>query len=290
MKILITGATGFIGGGLINSLSGKHDLYCLSRSKNTSKENNINWIIQDLSKKINYSNLPDELDVIIHMAQSRHYREFPKMALDMFNVNTCSTLQLLDYGREIGLKSFIFASSGGIYRRKNGPFLEGDSLEPPTFYLRSKYISECLIDSYSDFFSTVILRYFFVYGEGQKNMLVPNLINSVKERKPIIIYNKEGIRINPVYIDDAVRATVNAISLKGNEVINVAGSDVVSILELSEMIGEVLGKEPVYEYKKDSNAMDFVANIEKMKSKLAAAPKISINEGIKRTITHESNP
>ena len=293
MKILITGATGFIGSILVRYLLKEYskdlNLYCLTRSENISKEDSINWITQDLSKKIDYSNLPDELDVIIHMAQSRHYREFPKMASDIFNVNTGSTLQLLDYGREIGLKSFIFASSGGVYRRKNGPFLEGDSLEPPTFYLKSKYMSECLIDSYSDFFSTVILRYFFVYGEGQRNMLVPNLISSVRESKPIIIYNKVGIRISPIHIDDAIRATVNAMSIRGNEVINVAGADVTSILELSELIGEFLGKEPVYEYREDPNVMDFVANIEKMKSKLGVIPITSINEGVKRTISEIIN-
>lgn len=285
MRVLVTGATGFIGSKLVEHISKDNIVYCISRSKdNIFQRDNVNWVIQDLSKEHNYSILPKELDAIVHLAQSKHYRNFPEKALDIFLVNDYSTVQLLDYGRRIGLKSFVFASSGGVYARKDGSFSEDNPVNPTTFYLNSKLISEHLVNSYSNFFSTTILRYFFVYGEGQRNMLVPNLINSVKEGKPITIYNEEGIKITPTYIDDAVRATASAISIQENETINVAGSDVVSILKLSEIIGEVLGKKPVYEYKTDPNAMDFVANIDKMKSVLGVMPEVSIKEGIKRTI------
>lgn len=287
MRVLITGGTGFIGSKLVEHISKDNLVYCIARSESKiSQSDNVNWIIQDLSKELDYSILPKELDAIIHLAQSKHYKNFPEKALDIFLVNDYSTVQLLDYGRKIGIKSFVFASSGGVYARKDGSFLEDDPLNPTTFYLNSKLISEHLVNSYSNFFSTAILRYFFVYGEGQKNMLTPNLINSVKEGRPIIIYNEEGIKLTPTYIDDAVRATASAISIQENEIINVAGSDVVSILKLSEIIGEVLGKKPVYEYKNDPNAMDFVANIDKMKSVLGVVPEVSIKEGIKRTINN----
>jgi nucleoside-diphosphate-sugar epimerase len=287
MKLLVTGATGFIGRKLVEHISKDNIVYGIARSESKIfQKDNINWIIQDLSKELNYSILPKELDAIIHLAQSKHYRNFPEKALDIFLVNDYSTIQLLDYGRRIGISSFVFASSGSVYARKGGSFLESDPLNPTTFYPNSKLISEHLVSSYSNFFSTAILRYFSVYGEGQKNMLVPNLINSVKEGRPIMIYNEEGIKITPTYIDDAVRATASAISIQGNEIINVAGSDVVSILKLSEIIGEVLGKKPVYEYKNDPNAMDFVANIDKMKSVLGVVPEVSIKEGIKRTINN----
>ena len=285
MRVLVTGATGFIGSKLVEHISKDNIVYCISRSKdNIFQRDNVNWVIQDLSKELNYSILPKELDAIIHLAQSKHYRNFPEKALDIFLVNDYSTVQLLDYGRRIGIRSFVFASSGGVYAHKDGFFLEDDPLNPTTFYLNSKLISEHLVKSYTDFFSTTILRYFFVYGEGQKNMLIPNLINSVKEGRPILIYNEEGIKITPTYIDDAVRATAGAISIQENETINVAGGETISILELSEIIGEVLGKKLVYEYKNDPNAMDFVANIDKMKSVLGVMPEVSIKEGIKRTI------
>ncbi|MCK4332526.1 MAG: NAD(P)-dependent oxidoreductase [Thermoplasmatales archaeon] len=286
MRVLVTGATGFIGSKLVEHISKDNVVYCIARSESKIfQSDNVNWIIQDLSKELNNSILPKKLDAIIHLAQSKHYRNFPEKALDIFLVNDYSTVQLLDYGRRIGIKSFVFASSGSVYARKGGSFLEDDPLNPTTFYPNSKLISEYLVSSYSNFFSTTILRYFSVYGEGQKNMLIPNLINSVKEGRPIIIYNEEGIKLTPTYIDDAVRATASAISIQENETINVAGGEVISILKLSEIIGEVLGKKPVYEYKTDPNAMDFVANIDKMKSVLGVVPEVSIKEGIKRTIT-----
>lgn len=285
MKILVTGATGFIGSKLVEHISNDNIVYCITRSKNKIfKRKNVEWIIQDLSEELNYSVLPEELDAIVHLAQSKYYRNFPEKALDIFLVNDYSTVQLLDYGRRIGIKSFIFASSGGVYARKDGSLSEDDPLNPFTFYLNSKLISEYLIKTYSNFFSTIILRYFFVYGEEQKNMLIPNLINSVKEGRSITIYNEEGIKITPTYVDDVVRATTSAIAFQGNKTINVAGNEAISILEISEIIGDVLGKKPVYEYKKDDSVMDYVANINKMRLVLGIEPITSTKKGIKKMI------
>jgi nucleoside-diphosphate-sugar epimerase len=288
-NILITGATGFIGKYLAKKLIEDNRVFCITRTKNeVYKNNNIEWILCDLSKRIDFKDFPKDIDIIIHLAQSRKYKQFPDEALDIFSVNTYSTLQLLDYGRRIGIERFVYASTGGVYTPRNDERLrETEYINPINFYALSKYTSEQLAKFYTNYFDTVILRYFFVYGPGQKGMLIPNLIESVKTGKPIVIYNENGIRITPIYIDDAVEATIRALKVSGYEIINIGGKDIVSIKEIAEIIGNILRKKPVYEFKIDPNARDYIADITKMKELLKYTPKVSIEEGLKKTI-HES--
>jgi len=288
LKILLTGATGFIGERLLKSLSSAQDneLYCTTRAaKKPGDRERITWIHQDFSKKLDFSLFPVRLDTIIHLAQSKNYRNFPEQAIDIFDINVSSTVQLLDYGRQAGISSFVFASTGGVYGYKDSPILETDTPNPSGFYPYSKYISECLVKSYSTYFSTVILRYFFVYGEGQRDMLMPNLIASIMAGRPIIIHNGRGRRINPVYVDDAVKATIASPAVQGSEIINVAGEETISILELSELIGQLINKKPKLDFVTENQEIDMVADISKMKLKLSVNPKIFVNEGLSRVVT-----
>ena len=129
MKILLTGATGFIGSRLLKSLSSAQDnkLYCTTRAaKKPGDGESITWIHQDFSKKLDLSLFPVRLDTIIHLAQSKNYRNFPEQAIDIFDINVSSTVQLLDYGRQAGISSFVSASTGGVYGYKDSPILETD--------------------------------------------------------------------------------------------------------------------------------------------------------------------
>lgn len=285
MKILVTGANGFVGTKLIQSLSKENEVYCISRREDSRASHpNIQWIQQDLSKKIDYSIFPEKIDSIVHLAQSRHYREFPEKVLDIFDVNDCSTLQLLDYGRKVGIRSFVFASTGGVYAPTSGPMREDSPLNPQGFYPLSKYIAERLVQSYAPYFSTSILRLFFIYGEGQANMLIPNLIHSVKDGRPVILNSETGIKITPTYVSDVVKAIGEAIKLEGHEIINVSGEEVVSIAEIARTIGEMLTIQPKYEYTPNPNSMDFIVDNRKMKNLLGIVPEVPFREGLERTI------
>lgn len=284
LKILVTGGRGFIGQRLIDLLSKENELYCIVRSPVIGFRENINWIVRDLLKDIDDALLPSELDSIIHLAQSRDFRNFPDKAEEIYRININSTFQLLEYGRKIGIKSFIFASSGGVCGYKNGPVFENNPPHPLNFYLNSKYISESIISSYKDFFATIILRFFFVYGEGQRDMLIPTLIDRVKNGQEIIIYGKGGTKINPIYVDDAVMAIVKALNLNGCEVINVAGSEIISIKELSGRLGKKIGKDPKYNFIPAPGDIDLVGDIERMRIKLDLEPKITLEEGLDRVL------
>jgi len=285
MKILITGATGFIGSRLVSILQTRHELFALVRPKTPRKElPGVKWLEHDLSQTLDQVRLPDRMDAIIHQAQSRHYREFPEGGKDIFDVNIRSTFQLLEYARKAGVRHFIFASSGGVYGYSYERFVETDPVNPLNFYLSSKYTSELLIANYQPFFYTVVFRFFFVYGPGQKGMLIPNLISKVVKGDLITIEGNPGLRINPIYIEDAVQVFEPALNLTSSELFNIAGDEVVTITDLVTLMGEASEKQPYLQYHTIPSGGDLIGDNTHMREVLGVIPKVSLRNGLKAIV------
>jgi nucleoside-diphosphate-sugar epimerase len=285
VKILITGATGFIGTHLIKLLQGRHEMILLSRRPpDTLAENGIEWLGIDLSEPLDFSHLPDKIDVVIHLAQSRFYRQFPDKAGDIFDVNIQGTFRLLQYARHAKAESFIFASTGGVYGYGPKKFLETDPLNPNNFYGISKLIGENLLRAYEPFFRSVIFRLFTVYGPGEENMLIPNLLEKVMTGETLTIKGDSGLRINPIYVEDAVHAFDVALQQPISGIFNVAGDEVVTIRDLIEIVEEVVGKEASIKRMKDHEPGDLVGDNTRMKELLKVLPEIPLREGLRKTV------
>ena len=178
MKILITGATGFIGSCLSKALVDRHKVFALSRSIETeSTENGLEAVNADLSHSGFAKKLPPDVDSVIHLAQSEKYRDFPDGVADMCQVNINATLELLEWARRTGVKHFVFASSANVYEETTSTLSEGSKALPNSFYGASKLSAEHLALQYKEFFQVDILRFFTVYGPFQTGMLIPNIID-----------------------------------------------------------------------------------------------------------------
>lgn len=285
MKILVTGASGFIGHWVVKGLMNEHELYCpLRGSGGPPVHKQVHPLEVDLSGDINLEHLPLQIDAIIHLAQSRNFRKFPDQAQDIFRVNTHSTQQLLEYGRRSKARVFIYASSGGVCGYQPQPITEEDPPQIMNYYLATKYASECLVRSYREQFAAVILRYFFVYGEGQRNMFMPGLVERIQKGNPVALSGKTGMIMNPIYVSDAVNATIRALVAPRSEIFNVAGGETTNILDLANLIGKLVGKAPQFQIEPTHTSMAMVANIEKTKLKLDMVPKVSLEEGLGRLV------
>ncbi len=286
MRILVTGGAGFVGGALVRRLMPDHELFCLVRKDGALPDHpHVHSIVQDLAAPLEPDRLPATVDAVVHLAQSRQFRKFPEQALDIFKVNVDSTAQLLDYGRRARARTFVFASSGGVCGYQPKPIVETDFPEPNNFYLASKYASECLVNAYSDHFAAVVLRYFFVYGEGQRGMFMPGMVERVLKGEPVLLSGKAGITMNPIYVSDAVEATVHALDLTRQETVNLAGAEITTILDLAELIGRITGRPPIYKHEPEKGPMKMVASIEKMKLKLGVAPAVPLKDGLARLVS-----
>jgi UDP-glucose 4-epimerase len=269
-NILITGASGLLGSSLVEKLSAEsHDLYCISR-KNKFLSNNIHPISVDLSSDFDIQKLPNEVDVIYHLAQSDHFREFPNKAMDVFDVNIRSTAKLLNYARVAGVKKFIYASSGGVYGKSEDPFHENSPINPPGdlgYYLGSKACSEILVQSYASIFNVIVVRPFFLYGHNQKDkMLIPRLIANVINRKVVVLQGDNGIRINPIHCSDAAIALSKLLNYNTNSTFNIAGLNNFTIMEICNFIGSINSITPVFKF--EESVPDLVADISLMKKHL----------------------
>lgn len=288
-KILITGATGFLGTRLTRRLQSAHEVWALVRRKPDNASAQVNWLVQDLAADRWEVELPSRIDGVIHLAQSPDFRNFPAAALEIFAVSATATMRLADWARRAGATHFVLASTGGLYGAGDRPVRESDPLVedhgPLGFYFASKRASELILSQYSAIMKTVILRCFFIYGSGQsKQMLMPRLAASVLEGRPVTLQGRDGIRINPIHVDDAVLAVERCLSLNASDVINIAGPEPVSLRRITELMAETLSTVPVVVADEATSPRHLIADIGRMRSMLGA-PTIGMAEGIAELCT-----
>ena len=231
-KIIVTGASGLIGSHLVELLSRHNEVHALSRSPLKTVNANVIWHKVDFASEVDYSSIPQDAEAFIYLAQSDHFRDFPEKSLEIFQVNTAQVLRALDFSQKTGIKSFIFASSGGVYGFPETGVSEGVTIPASGnlgFYLSTKLCSEILAENYSPFMNVTMLRFFFVYGLGQKrSMLIPRLVDNIQNGIAISLQGDNGIKINPIHVADAVRAIQASLYLKGCHRINIAGPNILS--------------------------------------------------------------
>lgn len=284
-KVLITGGSGLIGQSLIPKLAAHFDVISLGK---TSPNGPIKeHIVLDLASDWSDEVLPSDIDAVIHLAQSAYFREFPEKSENVFQVNTLSTLKLLNYAQKAQASKFMYASSGGVYGKGNESFVEDTPIISNNklgFYLGTKLCSEVLVESYASFFDVDIMRFFFVYGEQQREtMLIPRLLNAVIAGDPITLQGEGGIKINPIYVEDASQAIVKLLSSKGSHQVNIAGAEVLSLKQIAEIIESKVHHKPSFKHV-EGEPQHLIGDASKM-NKLLGKPQTSFSQGIDRLLS-----
>jgi UDP-glucose 4-epimerase len=230
-------------------LSHEYFIYSLGR---TEIENVDKHIICDLSQTIDLNILPENVNVVLYLAQSNNYKDFDSFSHEIFSINTIRPFELAEYYKTKNISQFIYASSGGIYDSSIGFHHEEETIKDikgKNPYFKSKYSAEIILNSYSLFMKMVMLRPFFMFGRNQKeDMLITRLINNIKKNKVIQIQGSEGIKLNPIYVYDAAGILKNIITNELSGVYNIAGKEPLSLKRLCLKIGEKLNVSPTFEF------------------------------------------
>jgi nucleoside-diphosphate-sugar epimerase len=284
MRILITGGAGFVGGRLIGRLSGEHEIFALVRQMPQSPRKDVHWLVQDLAQSEWSVALPGKIDAVVHLAQSSHFRDFPNQAMDVYAVSAGTTMRLLDWSHKAGARNFVLGSTGGLYGASEQPVSETSDLPDQRnqlgFYFAAKRSAELLAQQYAGQINVATLRFFFIYGAGQPApMLLPRLAANVQAGNPIFLPGDNGLRLNPIHVDDAVNAIVKSLELKESRVFNVAGPEVTTLRAIGEEIGRQTGRDPIFNVDKITQPNHLVADISRM-TRALGAPQIGVARGI----------
>lgn len=286
MKVLITGGNGLLGRELCSQWVGTWDITSLVHREVEEPIDGVTYVVADLAGSLDYSTLPSEVDVVIHLAQSSRFRDFPDGARDTFQVNVASTLNLLEYSRLVGVRQFFLASTGGVYENQSGAITEAGALIPPSrigLYFASKLSAEMIASTYRSCFEVSVLRFFFMYGPRQRpDMFLPRLVHRVMDGEPLQIDNLGGIRVNPIHVSDAARLFGRLIGQTAPQVLNVAGPEVASIREIGETIGRLSGRNVSWEI--GGSSIDIVADVTAMSEFLVGSEMMPLDRGLQELV------
>jgi UDP-glucose 4-epimerase len=282
MTVVVTGGTGFLGAALLELLGarGEEVIALVRPGAQTPDIRGVRWLAQDLAAPLR-AELPASADAVVHLAQSRRYREFPEGVLDVQAINVGMTVELLDYARGAGAHTFVYASSGAVYASGAEPVRETDVPRPGNFYAASKLAGELAVEQYRALLRAHVLRFFFIYGPGQRNMFIPGVLGRIRDGSDVTLAGTDGIRVNPVYVGDAAAAVAATLELADSATLNIAGPDVVSLREIAEIGGRLVGRAP--SFATTDPQPDLVASIDRMRA-VVGAPELGFEEGLRRTV------
>jgi len=255
--VLVTGAAGFIGSRLSLQLieEGAHvvgvDNFLAESYSRSQKELNLfplreldNFKFFEMDLRFdNLESLP-KIDYIINEAAMPGLMLSWKSLELYLNSNVLLVGKLLDFARQRGISKFIQISTSSVY----GEFAVGSEdspTNPVSPYGVTKLAAEHLIKTYANSYGIpfVILRYFSVYGPGQRpDMAYNKFISAALKGLPITIYGDGSQRRTNTYIQDCVNGTVKSLQFgRAGETYNISGSTSISVNEAVEIISKAVG-------------------------------------------------
>ena len=309
MKILLTGAAGFIGFHTcllllrkkykvigIDNVNSYYDVGLKKdRLSNLRKFSNFKFF----KKNIEDQNLikvfsKEKIDVIINLAAQAGVRHSLKDPYSYINANVLGQVNLLELAKKNNVKKFIYASSSSVYGgNKKMPFSPEQRVDKPiSLYAASKKSSELIAECYSHLFDIkcIGLRFFTVYGPwGRPDMATFIFTKNIINKKKIDVYNFGNMRRDFTYVSDIADGILGAIKLKKkikHKIYNLGNSNPEVLLDFINVIENTLK----IEAKKNFIAIQpgdvpkTYADIKESVKDLKFNPKTKIEKGIQEFV------
>lgn len=252
MKVLITGAAGFIGfhltrrllknGNEVVGIDNLNDYYPVSLKYARLKENgiqesniiqghavtsfkydNYKFIRIDIEDRENLKLLfsKENFDVVVNLAAQAGVRYSIENPYAYIQSNVVGFLNLLECARHYPVKHFVYASSSSVYGgNTKTPFSEDDCVDSPvSLYAATKKSNELMAHVYSKLYGipTTGLRFFTVYGPWGRPDMAPMLFTkAILAGEPIRVFNNGNLSRDFTYIDDIIEGVIRIINYVPN--------------------------------------------------------------------------
>lgn len=308
MKILVTGAAGFIGfhvtralvmrGDEVLGIDNLSDYYDVSlkkaRLEKLEEEDNFTFRKIDISDEDGIVKLAKEnndIEIIIHLAAQAGVRYSIENPSAYNRSNLAGQAVMLEMARNLPeLKHFVFASSSSVYGgNKKIPFAVTDRTDTPvSLYAATKKSGELMAYSYSHLYKIpcTCLRFFTVYGPwGRPDMAYFSFTKNILEGKPIRVFNNGDMKRDFTYINDIVDGILSVMDKKpaGNyKIYNLGNSKSEELLDMINLLETEIGKkaELVMDDMQPGDVKETFADISESEQDFSFSPKTSIEEGL----------
>lgn len=307
MKALVTGAAGFVGSNLtrrlldeghsvvgIDSLTPYYAVELKQRNLQGVQNAKFDFIEADINE-VDLDAALDGVDVVYHQAGQPGVRSSWGSEFQTYTQNNVvATQRLLEAARRQGqLQKFVYASSSSIYGdAERFPTTERDVPQPVSPYGVTKLAAEHLVSLYGTNFGvpTISLRYFTVYGPGQRpDMAFTRFVQSALSEREIRIFGTgEQVR-DFTFIDDIVEANRlagHAAGVRPGEVVNISGGSNISVNDVLETLGSIAGHSLRVSYveRAAGDVTRTGGSSDKAAEVLGWASSVGIEEGLRRQL------
>lgn len=307
MKILVTGGAGFIGSNLTEELLKRGHSVKVVDNLLTGREKNISHLIKN--KNFSFINMGVEdfanenFDFVFHLASPASPRDYQRYALETMRVNSLGTFKMLNLCAQTNSK-FLLASTSEIYGDpKSHPQKEDywgyvNPVGPRSCYDESKRFAESLTVNYINKknVNARIVRIFNTFGprmQKDDGRVISNFINQAITGKPITIYGNGNQTRSFCYVTDLVEGLIKAAFSPKTEgqIFNLGNPDERKIREIAELIKTLTSakSEIAYSSLPQDDPTRRCPDITKAKTFLNWEPKVSLEEGLQKTIEFYKN-
>ncbi|MBP7928833.1 MAG: NAD-dependent epimerase/dehydratase family protein [Acidimicrobiia bacterium] len=302
MRALVTGGAGFIGSSIARALLAEDVEVVVLDNLSTGQPQRIpegaELIVGDLTRPDAVRGACKGVDVIFHQAAIRSVPKSVDNPLPVEETNIRGTLNLLEAATNASVERLVYASSSSVYGggRSGEPQHESDPVDPRSPYAVSKLSAEqfCRVWTLLERIETVSLRYFNVYGPGQRpdstySAVFPGFIAALKRGEQPVIHSDGEQTRDFCYIDDVIAANfaaADAPSSATGRCYNIGADDPRSVNDVYRSVAAAMGTDikPVYGPVRAGDVRSTWADISDAKEQLGWQPKARWDDAVKATV------